>query len=182
MSEIALKAYARRLVSRTKGKPTAAKAETFSRYDATGSSTPTTQVLSLTAIWLPAGTKVSTITFATTATAQAGGSHAYAALFDKDRNKLAQSADDTTATWAANTAKTFTLTAPVTVSGGLYYIGLAIQATTMPSLASIVPSAALSALAPKLGGTSSTAQVATAPATAAAISDTAPFALYASVA
>lgn len=102
---------------------------------------PTSGTLTMTGIWLPAGTVVSGITFVSGATAESGGTHLYYALYKNDLTLMAQSTDDTGATsFAANTAFRKALTAAQTCPyTGLYYLGfLCIQsAGGVPTLLNV---------------------------------------------
>lgn len=83
-----------------------------------------------TPIWLPAGTKVSNVSFCTAATAVNTPTHWLFGLSDLSGNILATSADQTSTAWGANTVKTLAMTTPYTVQqAGLFYIGLTISAT-----------------------------------------------------
>ncbi len=131
-----------------------------------------TGTLLLQAIYLPAGTVVSSITCVSGATALGTGTNQWFALYDSSLNKLAVTSDDTSTAWAADTAKTLSFsTAFVTTYSGLHYIGVMVKATTVPTLAGTATRASITGLAPKLCGTSSTGLTnpASAPATAAAI-------------
>lgn len=95
--------------------------------------------LSVAAIFLPKGLPVTSITFMSATTAASVPLNQWFALFDDARGKLAVTADDTTTAWAANTAKTLTVTGGpfVTTYAGLYYVGLMVLATTVPTIACI---------------------------------------------
>lgn len=87
------------------------------------------------AIWLEAGDVVNSLTFVSGSTAGATLVHRWAALTDSSRVKLAISADDTSASWAANTAQTYAMTTPYTVTtSGWYYASLCVVGTTIPTL------------------------------------------------
>lgn len=149
--------------------PTVAIAQTFERRNGMGSQAPTSGRLTLSAIWLPAGKTVTSITFASSSTALAGGTHGWAALFTPSRGLMAQSTDDTGITWSTNINKTFTLTAPqVTTVAGWHYVGLMLTGSTMPTLASLVVIQNAAGLTPAVGGLSDTGLTGTAPATATA--------------
>ncbi len=153
--------------------PTGAVAETFPRSTATLGTIAalTSGTLRLIAAPLAAGTTITSLRFtaigaATTPTNQ------WAGLFDPARAALALSADDLTAAWAANTTKTFTLTAPVTVTtSGLYYFGLLVAAAAVPTLAGVTSTSVVTARAPVTCGNSDTGLTAppALPFTAAAI-------------
>jgi hypothetical protein len=121
-----------------------------------------TQRVSLFAIDLPAGLVVASITFVSGGTALATGSHQYFGLYDSSRNLLRASNDDTSTAWGATTAKTLSLTSSFTTTySGLHYVGILIEASTMPTLHGVAPTAVSligSVLTPILTGTSSTGQ------------------------
>lgn len=134
----------------------------------------TTQVMLSVGLYLEAGDVVTNLTFKSGATALAGGTNWWFALYDTSATpaKLAQTADQLTAGWAANTGKTLALAAPVTISkGGIYYAGVMVKATTPPSLAgaAVFLAGAVGALATSkaLAQTSGTGLTTTAPATIA---------------
>jgi hypothetical protein len=100
---------------------------------------PTSGTLRLDAVWLPAGLLVSSIAYFAGTTALGTGSNQWFALFDRNRNLLAITADDTDTAWGANAAKRLALTTPYrTPAAGLYYVGLCVVASTMPTLAGVV--------------------------------------------
>ncbi len=121
-------------------------------------------------IWLPARTTITTISIRSGSTSLSGGSHAWAALFDSSRGFLAQSTDDTAPAWTGSTVKTFTLSTPYTTTyEGLYYIGLSLVATTMPTLSALAITNAVLNLTPIVcGPTSDSGLTATAPSIATA--------------
>lgn len=93
-------------------------------------------------------------------------------LYDINRNLLAQTANQTTAAWAANTMKTIALTAPYTIpSSGLYYVGFLMTATAVITSKGTTARTAsqLAGQAPILQGTSSTGLTTALPNPAAAI-------------
>ena len=157
--------------------PAGCKAETFPRQwcDETNVSVLSTGRLSLQAIWLQAGTVISSISLCSATTALSVGTNQLFGLYDANRNLLATTADNTSTAWGANSIKTLNLTAPYTVpSTGLYYIGVSVTATTPPTLkGQAAPSGSqLRGLAPILGGTSSTGLTSALPNPAAAITVT----------
>jgi len=135
---------------------------------------PTSGTLRLSAIGLPSGLTVTTITFVSGSTALAVGSNQWFALFTSARVRLEVTNDDGATAWAASDDKTLTLANPVvTTYDGLYYLGLCVVATTMPTLTGITLASGLSSVvAPILGGNSTAGLTnpASCPATAAAIS------------
>jgi hypothetical protein len=131
-----------------------------------------TGTLVLQAIYLPAGTVVSSITCVSGGTAAGTPTNQWFALYDQSLAKLAVTADDTSTAWAADSAKTLSFASPfVTTYSGLHYVGVMVKATTVPTLAGVATRASVIGLAPKLTGTStgSLTTPATAPATAAAL-------------
>lgn len=156
---------------RSKGKPTAAIAETIERANASLvnlAAALTTQVLTVVRVTLKKGDVISSATFYSGGTAMATGTNQWAVLLNSSRTVLAVSADDTSTAWAANTAKTFTFGAAYTVpADGDYYVGVMVKATTVPSLIGVSDGYAdINALSPVLCATSSTGQT-TPPALAA---------------
>jgi hypothetical protein len=88
--------------------------------------------LFLQSIYLKAGQLVSAISISSATTAAGTPTNYFFALYDANRNLRAQSANQTTTAWAANTLKTLNMTTPYRVpSSGLYYIGLMMTATTI---------------------------------------------------
>jgi hypothetical protein len=99
---------------------------------------PATGVLQLHSIYLPAGLTVSAVTWFSGTTAANTPLNQIFSLYSSARVLLAQSADDTTGAWAANAAKRLPFTsAYTTVAGGLYYVGLLVVATAVPTLAGV---------------------------------------------
>lgn len=132
----------------------------------------TTQTLCLQALYIPAGVTVTNVIFASGDTGTTLPTNWWFALYSSALGLLGQSADQTTDQWASNTVKTLALGTPYPVTaGGLYYAGVMVKATGMPSLHGTNHRAStINALVPKLSGTSTAALTTTAPGTAAAIS------------
>lgn len=123
-------------------------------------------------VYYAKGEVVSSLTFLSATTALSGGTNQWAAFFDGSRVRLGISADDTSTAWAANTPKTFTLTASYTIpSSGIYYHALNVTASTVPTLAGQPTLAVIQGIAPILSGYADTGLTnpASCPATAAAI-------------
>lgn len=113
--------------------PTGTIATSHVRRMATSSTVPAsgTGRLLLTAIWIPAGATVNSITFWSGNTAESLPTNRWAALYDKNRNLLAVSSDKLTEAWAAIEEKIFTLTTPYVVPlSDFYYAGIVQVATT----------------------------------------------------
>ena len=153
---------------------TGSKAETFDRHicDESNNAVLSTGRLSLQAIWLEAGTVINSISFYSGATALATGTNQLFGLYDGARNLLATTVNDGAAAWAANARKILALSAPYTVtSAGLYYLGIMVAATTVPTLkGQAAPTTSnLHGDAPIINGSSTTGLTTTLPNPAAAI-------------
>lgn len=144
-------------------RPAAALRETLDRANGgtiTNVSGPTSGTLLMSAIALLAGDEIDTITIHTGSTAATSPTHWWVGLFDAARNMVAVSANQTTRAMPANTP----LDTPVVASGGgayvvpadgLYYVGILVAATGVPSLMGCNAQAAgIIGLAPKLAGNS----------------------------
>ncbi len=96
----------------------------------------------------------------------------FAGLFDSSRNQLAVTSNDTTTAWAANTVKTLLVTTPYTVTtSGLYYVGIMVAATTVPTLKgpAALTATQVHGAAPIINGNSSSGLTTSLPNPAAAI-------------
>ncbi len=119
------------------GSPTNATfAETLPRWAAPSNlSALTTQVMLSVGLPLNAGDLVTSLTFVSGATAAGTPTNWWFALYSPAGALLGQSADQTSTAWAANTAKTVALAAPVLITTpGLYYAAVMVKATTVPTL------------------------------------------------
>ena len=120
------------------GSPTAFKRANMDRLRVTSDfAILTTQVMLNVAVVLQAGETVTNITFKSGTTAAGTPTNYWFALYDDSATPalLAQTADQLTAAWAANTAKTLALSAPQTVPrSGVYRAAIMVKATTPPSL------------------------------------------------
>lgn len=128
--------------------------------------------LFLQAIYLTAGQLVSNITMSSATTAAGTPTNYFFALYSGARALLAQSANQTTTAWAANTVKTLAMTTPYRVpTSGLYYIGYFMTATTVATLkgGTAKTGGQLAAAVPILHGTSTTGLTTALPDPAAAI-------------
>jgi hypothetical protein len=124
------------------------------------------------AIYLKAGQLVSNIIVSSATTAAGTPTNGFAALYDSARNLLAQSANQTTTAWAANTVKTLAMTTPYRIpTSGLYYIGFMMAATTIITMkgGTAKTGGQLASQVPILHGTSSTGLTTSLPNPAAAI-------------
>lgn len=129
--------------------------------------------LSLQAIYLPAGTTINSISIWSASTAAGTPTNQLFGLYDINLNLLRSSVNDTTTAWAANSRKTLALTSAfTTTSSGLYYIGIMVTATTVPTLKGNTTKngGQLNAALPTMGGSSTSGLTTALPATATAIS------------
>ncbi|GAQ52066.1 hypothetical protein [Streptomyces acidiscabies] len=127
-----------------------------------------TGVMCSVALYLQDGDVISNLTFVSAGTAGGSLTNQIAALYNGAGALLAQSADKTSEAWAADTAKTFALTAPVRVTkSGVYYAALAVAATTVPTLVGSVGAKPFLTGEGNLAQTSGSGLTATAPATIA---------------
>lgn len=153
--------------------PSGTLAETFPRALATtNTSALTSGTLFLQGIYLTAGQLVSNIGIISATTAAGTPTNYFFALYDGSRNLRAQSANQTTTAWAANTAKTLAMTTTYRVpTSGLYYIGLMVAATTVPTIhgGPAKANAVVSSTVPILHGNSTSGLTTTLPDPAAAI-------------
>ncbi|MBP5918677.1 right-handed parallel beta-helix repeat-containing protein [Streptomyces sp. LBUM 1486] len=118
--------------------------ETTSRLRAGTSNTPTSGTLYLVPIWLPKGQVISNLGFVSGGTAASAPTNYWFTLHNSAKVALARTADQLTAAWAANTAKTLAIAQTTagaastytTTYTGLHYLGVMIKATTVPNLVS----------------------------------------------
>ena len=152
--------------------PAGAVAETYSRMGATVANSPllSSGILHLTAIEIPQGTVVSQITYGSATTAANTPTNYWFALYNSDLTLCAQTADQTSTAWAANTFKSLSLTAPYTTTkSGRHYVGIMVAAATPPTLWGVATNFWVTNIAPISNGSSTTGLTTTAPATAAAL-------------
>lgn len=167
--------------------PTGAIAETNSRYTLTATATLLSQRLHMVAIWLPNNTIITSITFFSNSIALVGGNHQLFGIYDDTlgsssgtaRALLRGSNDDTSTAWAATTAKTLNLTSTYTTTrAGQFYLGILVDAGTVPNLCSVASIVSIiNTTPPILGGTSNTGQTSLPnPASALSIGNVIPYA------
>ncbi|MCO1575024.1 hypothetical protein M8C13_04525 [Crossiella sp. SN42] len=146
----------------------------------------TTQVMTSVALFLRKGDVVTNLTFRSGATAAGTPTNYWFALYSSAATPalLAQTADQLTAAWAANTTRTLALASPVTIpADGIYWAAVMVKATTVPTLVGQSPLASAPLLAgageKTLAQTSGAALTTTAPATIAspAVAATVPLVL-----
>ena len=148
------------------------------RLAGTNSSALTTQVMTSVAVPVREGDVISNVTFVSATTAAGTPTNWWFAIYDSSATPalIQQSADQLTAAWAANTAKTLALAASYTVpSDGYLWASIMVKATTPPTLMSYptwgaaqtyTSSALVNALSP-IAVTSGSSLTTTAPATIA---------------
>lgn len=149
-------------------------AETIPRYlcPEVNTAALTSGTLHLDAIYLVAAQTISSITYFSATTAAGTPTNGFFALYDENRNLLAQTANFTTEAWAANTVKTKALSASYRIpTSGLYYVGIMITATTVPTLkgGTAKTGGQLAGAVPILHGNSTTGLTTSLPNPAAAI-------------
>ena len=156
--------------------PTGALTQTMDRrFALTNLAALTSAQLFLTSIGLRAGKTYTSVSWLSATTAAGTPLNQWFCLYDSARAKLAVTSDDTTTAWAANSYKTLTLSSTYTATTtGLYYVGICVVATTVPTLRGMAPQSQAVGNAPILCGTStgSLTDPASAPTTAAAITAT----------
>lgn len=151
--------------------PTGAKADTTGRLNTfANASVLTSGRLYLVAIPIVSDETLTSATFISGTTALSGGTNQWFALYDSSRNLLRQTSDDGATAWAGTSTKTLNFSSTFTTTySGLYYLGLMVAATTVPSLLRVNSQADVAALPPILAGNSTTGLTSTAPDPAAAI-------------
>lgn len=159
------------------GQPSGLYQESFDRSLAQSTDVAaalTTQVMTSVALFLETGQTVTNLSFLSGVTAAGTPTNWWFALYSDAATPalLAQSADQLTAAWAADTIKTLALATPQLITAtGIYYAAIMVKATTVPSLICQVAGRAAvngSLLSSKvLAQTSGSALTTTAPATIA---------------
>jgi hypothetical protein len=97
----------------------------------------TTQIITAVGIYLEAGDVITNLTFCSATTAAGTPTNWWFALYSSDATPVlrAQTADQTSTAWAANTAKTVALATPYTIlTTGIHYAAVMVKATTVPTL------------------------------------------------
>lgn len=140
---------------------TGCKAETFPRklIPEVNVSLLSTGRLSLEAIAIRSGELLTSISFWSATTAAGTPTNQIFGLYDSSLNLLRATNNDTTTAWAANTRKTLNLTSTFTTTyTGLYYLGIMVTATTVPTIKGYTAPTGgqIRAATPILGGTSNT--------------------------
>lgn len=127
-----------------------------------------TGVMTSAAIYLNDGDLITNLTFVSAGTAAGTPTAYWFALYNGAGTLLAQTADQTTTAWAADTAKTLALaTAQRITKSGIYYAAINVTATTPPSLVGTVGAKPVLTGEGNLSQTSGSSLTTTAPATIA---------------
>jgi len=136
----------------------------------TGQVALATGVMTSVPIFLQAGDVVTNLSFRSGATAAGTPTNYWFALYSDASTPalLAQTADQASTAWAANTTKTLALSAPYTVpKTGIYWAAIMVTATTPPTLLGACAAPAIVTGERNLSQSSGSALTATAPATIA---------------
>lgn len=134
----------------------------------TGQVALTTEVMTSVPVYLHAGDVITNISVRSGATAANTPTNYWVALYSKAATPalMAQSADQTSTAWAANTTKTLALAAAQTITeSGVYWVGIMVKATAVPTLLGCVAAAAIVTGERNLSQSSGSSLAATAPAT-----------------
>jgi hypothetical protein len=129
-----------------------------------------TQVMTSVPVKLYAGDVVTNISVRSGATAAGTPTNWWFALYSSAATPalLAQTADQTTTAWAANTTKTVALATAQTITAtGIYWVGVHVKATTVPTLMGTLVAPAIVTGERNLSVSSGSSLTATAPSTIA---------------
>lgn len=136
----------------------------------TGQVALTTEVMTSVPIYLHAGDVITNISCRSGATAANTPTNYWFALYSNAATPalLAQTADQTSTAWGANTTKTLALaTAQTITESGIYWVGIMVKATAVPTLLGCVAAPAIVTGERNLSQSSGSSLAATAPATIA---------------
>lgn len=136
----------------------------------TGQVSLVTQVMTSVPIFLAAGDVITNISFRSGATAAGTPTNWWFALYSSASTPalLAQTADQTTTAWAANTTMTKALATAQTISAsGIYWVGIMVKATTVPTLVGTLVAPSIVTGERNLSQSSGSGLTTTAPATIA---------------
>lgn len=134
----------------------------------TGQVALTTEVMTSVPIYLHAGDTITNISARSGATAANTPTNYWFALYSNASTPalLAQTADQTSTAWAANTTKTLALATAQTIrESGIYWVGIMVKATAVPTLLGTVAAPAVVTGERNLSQSSGSSLAATAPAT-----------------
>lgn len=127
--------------------------------------------LTLVAVPLVAGQKITSISFWCGTQAAVAPTNQWFAVYSSALAFIRQTTNDTTTAWNAGAIKTLALTSPYVVpTSGIYYIGVMVEAGTVPSFFGVVSNLNATGGTPKLLGYADTGLTATPPDPAAALS------------
>jgi hypothetical protein len=127
-------------------RPTGSITETFSRFSSiSNQSILTSGRLLLTAVALPEGQLVTSITFVSATTAANTPTNQWFGLFNSSLEALRFTTDDTTAAWGSSTAKTLNLSSTYTTTyTGKFYLGIMVAASVaVPTLRGVTNSSGI---------------------------------------
>lgn len=128
----------------------------------------TSGVMTSVPIYLLDGDTITNLTFISAGTAAGTPANWWFALYSGAGALLAQTADQTSTAWAADTAKTLALaTAQKITKSGIYYAAIGVAATTVPTLVGTVGAKPVLTGEGNLSQTSGSSLTTTAPATIA---------------
>jgi hypothetical protein len=136
----------------------------------TGQVALTTEVMTSVPIYLQAGDTITNVSFRSGATAANTPTNWWFALYSNAATPalLAQTADQTNTAWAANTTKTVALASAQTIrTSGIYWVGIMVKATAVPTLLGTVAAPAIVTGERNLSQSSGSTLTDTAPATIA---------------
>lgn len=136
----------------------------------TGQVALTTEVMTSVPIYLQAGDTITNVSVRSGATAANTPTNYWVALYSNAATPalLSQSADQTNTAWAANTTKTIALAAAQTIrTSGIYWVGIMVKATAVPTLLGTVAAPAIVTGERNLSQSSGSTLTDTAPATIA---------------
>ncbi|TDC81902.1 hypothetical protein E1193_13445 [Micromonospora sp. KC606] len=131
-----------------------------------------TGVMTSVPVYLRAGDVITSISARSGATAAGTPTNYWFALYSSAATPalLAQTADQTSTAWAANTVKTVALATPVTITEtGIYWVGITVVATAVPSLIGSIAMTPVVTGERNLSQSSGSSLTATAPATIATV-------------
>ncbi len=143
----------------------------YGLYDSagdTGQVALATGVMTSVPIFLHGGETITNISVRSGATAANTPTAYWFALYSSAATPalLAQTADQTSTAWAANTTKTLALATPQTITReGIYWVGIMVTATTPPSLLGTIGAPAIATGEGNLSQSSGSSLTTTAPAT-----------------
>lgn len=113
--------------------------------------------LLLVGLELFAGQTVTNISFTSGTTAAGTPTNWWFGLWGANRVCLGVTADQTSTAWGTSTTKTLALGTPVSITAdGLYYVGVMVKATTVPTLICVAGATVIAQTAPVTCGTSNT--------------------------